>query len=137
MEAKVWGKKDTIFKENNVAVDILYLKKNTFCSWHYHSTKYNKFVVQSGRIRIEIIDPSMPKGYGVELDKDSGYDYVIVNPKKEHRFVVLEDSVVIEIMYTDKDNPLYDDDIVRSKQGGKIVDGKEIRECDLGGDTKC
>jgi dTDP-4-dehydrorhamnose 3,5-epimerase-like enzyme len=133
MESKVWGKKDTIFRENNVAVDILYLKKNTFCSWHYHNTKYNKFVVLSGKIRIEFKDSKMTGDYGIELDKISGFDYAIVNPEKEHRFVVLEDSVVIEIMYTDKDKPLYDDDIVRSKQGGKIIDGKEIRECDLGG----
>jgi len=136
METKVWGKKRTMFKGNNVQIDILYLKKDTFCSWHYHNTKYNKFVVQNGRIRVEIIDQQMPKGYGVELDRDSGYDYVIVNPKKEHRFVALEDAVVIEIMYTDKDKTLYNDDIVRSSQGGKIIDGKEIRECDLGGDTK-
>jgi len=128
METKVWGKKDTIFRGNNVVIDILYLKKDTFCSWHYHNTKYNKFIVLSGKVRIEFLD----KLEMAVLENGSNSDYLFVNPLKKHRFVVLEDSVVIEIMYTTNNQQLCEDDIVRSKQGGKIINGQEIRECDLG-----
>lgn len=132
MENKVWGTKENIFESNinNVKIDILYLKKDTFCSWHYHNTKYNKFRVLSGKISIKIENPfeKMIIDDIILSPKISGFTVV---PTIKHQFIALEDSVVIEIMYTVNNQLLYDDDIVRLKQGGKIIDGIEVRECEL------
>ncbi len=87
---KVWGTKHRIHLDTKNEIDLLYLKKNTFCSTHNHKYKNNRFILISGNVVIE-----------TEFDKanlGSGDEWTVLAPDK-HRFVALEDSVMIEIAW--------------------------------------
>ena len=45
VQGKVWGWTRPIFKNNNVEINLIYVKKNCFCSEHYHKHKNNLFFV--------------------------------------------------------------------------------------------
>jgi len=53
MEKKVWGYKFTLFTWKNGQIDLLLLKSNSFCSWHYHIFKINVFLTIFGIVFIE------------------------------------------------------------------------------------
>lgn len=115
---KVWGERRRILLDDKNEIDLLYLKKDSFCSTHKHKNKINKFVVVSGSVKIEA-------EFGdVVLGKNRTWT---VNPPIKHRFVALEDSVMIEIAYV-KEGKISPDDIEREKQGGRIIDGKRYTE---------
>ena len=122
---KVWGERRRIHLDKKSEIDLLYLNKNTFCSTHNHFEKVNKFVVVSGKVKIET-------EYGSKiLEKNDSW---VVEPPLKHRFFALEDSVMIEMAYTvasvEGDSLYYPDidpkDINRESQGGRIIDGKEM-----------
>lgn len=119
MEKKIWGKKERLLETATVVVDRLYLDENSFCSWHYHDFKYNMFIVLSGEVAIEIENDT------VIVRKDEQY---IVHPKIKHRFIARTNATAIEVMYT---KPVLEDDIIRDKQGGKIVNGRFVTEDEL------
>jgi quercetin dioxygenase-like cupin family protein len=100
-------------------VDLLTLKKGGFCSWHYHDFKYNLFVVLEGRVLIETEDYTK-----VLLNND----YYAVEPKMKHRFIAKSKAKLIEVMYT---NPVLEDDIIRLKQGGLIINNDYITEDEI------
>lgn len=116
---KIWGKKKRLLETSTVVVDMLFLDKDSFCSWHYHDFKYNMFIVLEGEVSIEL------ENRIIDLSKDGNY---IVEPKIKHRFISHSNAKAIEVMYT---KPVLEDDIIRSKQGGKIIDNKYISEDDL------
>jgi len=116
---KIWGFKIRLLETATTVVDILTLKRGGFCSWHYHDFKYNLFIVLSGRVLIETED------YTKVLLKN---DYYAVAPKIKHRFVAKSKAKLIEVMYT---NPVLEDDIIREKQGGLIIDGQFISEDEI------
>lgn len=116
---KVWGFKERLLETATTVVDILTLKKGSFCSWHYHDFKYNLFVVLEGKILIETDD------YTKVLLKG---EYYAVPPKLNHRFVANVEAKIMEVMYT---NPVLEDDIIRLKQGGLIINGKELTEDEI------
>lgn len=114
---KVWGERRRIHLDDKNEIDLLYMKANTFCSTHTHDFKHNKFIVVSGKVRIET-------EFGhVELNKNE--QWVVKAPMK-HRFYALEDSIMIEIAYVDSPLTINPEDINRESQGGRIVDGKEM-----------
>lgn len=113
---KVWGKKVSIYKDDYHEVDLLYLKKDTFCSLHYHLFKCNEFILLKGKVKIELDYKN------VLLKGDKGF---LVAPNELHRFVVLEDSIMIENAYT-KCFKLAHEDIYRTVLGGNIIDGKKV-----------
>jgi len=113
---KIWGERRRLLLTSKTEIDLVTLKKDTFCSTHYHDKKTNRFIVVSGKVRIE-------SEYGSTiLEANDSFE---VCPPLRHRFFALEDSVMVECAYTDETviNP---DDIVRISQGGKVIDGKEI-----------
>jgi len=112
---KIWGERRRILLDNKNEVDLLYLKKDTFCSTHTHKTKNNKFIVISGAVRIE-------SDFGNAL-LNANDTWTILAPRK-HRFVALEDSVMLEIAYV-KEGNIDPEDIERESLGGKIIDGVE------------
>jgi len=113
---KVWGERRRIHLDDYNEIDLLYLKKDCFCSTHTHKSKANKFVGVSGHVRIET------EFGNVDVKKN---DIWTVYPPMKHRFYAVEDSVMIEFAST-KDIPIDPDDINRISQGGRIVEGKEM-----------
>ena len=115
---KIWGERRRILLTDRCEIDLLYLKKDSFCSRHKHKSKTNKFVVVRGKVRIET-------EFGKKiLTKNQSFE---VNPPTIHRFVALKNSVMIELA-TVKEGYIQPDDIHRIKQGGQIIDGKEMTE---------
>jgi len=113
---KVWGERRRIHLDDKNEIDLLYIKKNTFCSTHNHKTKINKFYVVQGRVRIET-------EYGNVVLKPN--DVWVSRPPQVHRFCAEEDSVMIEMAYVEK-GKIDPDDINRITQGGKVINGEEI-----------
>ena len=115
---KVWGERRRILLTDRCEIDLLYLKKDTFCSRHKHKSKTNKFVVVKGKIKIET-------EFGNKiLTKNQSFE---VKPPLIHRFVALKNSIVVELAIV-KEGFVKPDDILRIRQGGRIIKGKEITE---------
>lgn len=115
---KIWGERRRILLSKECEIDVLYLKKDSFCSTHRHEHKTNKFYVISGKIEIQTeFDKKI-------LVKDEHFS---VNPPLTHRFKALEDSIIIELAYVTK-GKIDTEDIKRLSQGGRVIDGKEMTE---------
>lgn len=112
---KIWGQRRRIHLDDKNEIDLLYLKKDTFCSTHSHKTKNNKFIVVSGVVEIHTEYDKIQLGVN-----DS---WTVLAPIK-HRFVALEDSVMLEMAYVNN-GKIDPDDINRESLGGKIIDGVE------------
>jgi mannose-6-phosphate isomerase-like protein (cupin superfamily) len=113
---KIWGERRRIHLDDKNEIDLLYLKRDTFCSTHNHKAKHNKFIVVSGKVRIE-------SEYGnVSLSPNDSWT---VEAPLKHRFYAEEDSIMIEMAYVTKGN-IDPDDINRESQGGMIVNGQEM-----------
>jgi len=112
---KVWGERRRLHIDKTSEIDLLYLKKDTFCSTHNHKTKINKFVVVKGKVRIET-------EFGkIILTENCIW---VVRPPLLHRFCALEDSTMIEFAYVEA-GTIDPEDIDRISLGGKIIDGEE------------
>lgn len=112
-QLKIWGERRRILLDDKNEIDLLYLKKNSFCSWHKHLEKINRFILVSGKV-------SIITEFGTkELKINEPFD---VLPPLKHRFVIQEDSVMIEMAYVEKGN-INPDDITRIAQGGRILKG--------------
>jgi len=113
---KVWGRRERILLTDTSEIDLLYIKRDCFCSLHCHRRKINRFNVISGEVRIE-------SEYGsVTLKAGQSFE---VRPILKHRFFAVEDSVMIESAYVE--NGVIDaDDIERESQGGRMIDEKEM-----------
>ena len=112
---KVWGTRRRIHLDNQHEIDLVHLKKDTFCSTHTHKKKCNKFVVVSGKVKIET-----EYGNVILFPTDSW----TVNAPLKHRFVALEESVMIEMAFV-TEGIIDPNDIERISLGGKIIDGEE------------
>jgi len=108
-EEKVWGEALHVFGNDACAVSVLTVKRGFRCSDHFHMDRINRFVVKSGKIVVVIGDPP-------EQITLSAGQMVDVEPRKTHRFEVLEDGVVIEVYFP---KPVRFDDIVRFNSGGR------------------
>ena len=113
---KIWGERRRVLLTDNSEIDLLYLKKNCFCSTHTHKYKINKFIVIRGLVKI-----TTEFGQRTLCEKES----FEVRPPLKHRFFALEDSVMIECAYVEK-GKIDPDDIDRESQGGRIINGKEM-----------
>ena len=115
---KIWGTRRRLLLTDQTEIDLLYVKKDTFCSVHSHLAKTNKFVVVSGKVRIET-------EFGVQtLKKNQSFE---VKPPIVHRFFAVEDSIMIELAFVEE-GFIQPKDIKRKKQGGRVVNGKEMTE---------
>ena len=119
---KIWGIRRRILLTDNSEIDLLYLKKGSFCSLHRHKQKINKFVVICGQVKIE-------SEFGHQVLKKN--DSFTVKPPQLHRFVILEHSVMVELAYTSKNIKIDPKDIMRILQGGKIINGVDFTEDEL------
>ena len=115
---KIWGERRRILLTDRCEIDLLYLKKDSFCSRHKHKDKTNKFVVVKGKVRIET-------EFGKKiLTKNQSFE---VKAPLIHRFFALKNSIMVELAYVEE-GYIIPDDIKRFKQGGRVVNGKEMTE---------
>lgn len=108
---KIWGIKSRIHEDSHNEIDLLELKKNSFCSVHHHIDKINKFILVSGKV--DIVSELGTKSLGIG-------ECFEVHPELIHQFRVVENSILIEIAYT-TDTGIDPNDIIRKKQGGLVV----------------
>lgn len=118
---KIWGTRSRILLDSYNEIDLLKLKKNTFCSTHTHQGKINLFILVSGKVKIET-----ELGNILLMPNDEWTVY----PPVKHRFVVLENSVMLELAFV-RDRKIDENDINRESLGGKIIDGVELTIDDL------
>ena len=114
-EQKVWGERWQIRRDTASETTFLDLNAGFRCSWHRHITKYNLFVVLRGRIKL--IVEEMEKRAVIELRAGETFQ---TRPGQWHEFQVVEDSMVIEVMYVEYD----EGDIERENQGGTTDEKK-------------
>ena len=113
---KVWGTRRRILLTDTVEIDLLHLKKNTFCSSHSHKNKINLFTVIKGKVKIET-------EYGrIILRKNESFE---VRPPLKHRFIALTNSIMVESAFVNK-GKINPNDIKREKLGGKIIKRKYL-----------
>ena len=118
---KVWGERRRLLLTDQTEIDLLYLRKGGFSSRHNHESKINKFIVVEGKIRIDT-------EFGKKtLVKNESFE---VSPPLMHRFLALEDSIVVECAYVEE-GYIKPSDINRKKQGGRTINGKEYTEDQL------
>jgi len=113
---KIWGERRRILLTETSEIDLLYLKEDSFCSTHKHKDKINRFIVVKGRVKIET-------EYGYKILKSN--ESFEVEPPLMHRFMALEDSIMIELAYV-KTGKIDPNDIDRKSQGGRIKNGVEM-----------
>ena len=118
---KIWGSRSRILLDSYNEIDLLQLKKDSFCSTHIHKTKINTFILVSGKVKIET-----EIGNIILMPNDEWTVYPLV----KHRFVVLEDSVMLELAFV-RDGTIDENDINRESLGGRIINGVELTIDDL------
>lgn len=101
---KVWGTNNEVYANDLCSVNILRVKRGGTCSYHKHVSKHNVFHVVSGHFKIDT-------EYGENiLFPDQVFT---VYAGTLHKFVALEDSVVVEVMFV----RYAEEDIVRERVG--------------------
>lgn len=113
IQGKVWGLTCPIFNKNNVEVHYCRIKEGGYSSKHRHSTKYNRFIVIKGELKVTIW-----KEYTNEILQDVSIikegDETTIPPGDFHKFEALEDTELLEIYWVE----LKEDDIERIDRGG-------------------
>jgi quercetin dioxygenase-like cupin family protein len=113
VQGKVWGKTTPLFCKNNVEIHRIEGRKGGYCSRHLHVFKYNRFIVESGKLKVGIL-----KDYGSGVLTDETIigpgEQTTVAPGQLHWFEVLEDCVAFEVYWVELD-PY---DIERETVGG-------------------
>lgn len=119
MEIKVWG--TTRLDECRLphySRHILELEANTFCSFHYHLWRGNRFHVHSGRVQIV-----QSIGWAAQSDILGPGSTLEVPPLVPHQFQVLESGTMVEEYFPNGGDVVRHgvdlDDIVRLTVGGK------------------
>jgi len=117
-QGKCWGRTRLLFAHNSTELHLIEAKPGYRCSRHYHSQKWNRFAVVSGRLAVRIFEDEMDEtiiGPGQVTD---------VPPGVQHEFEALEYTVAIECYWVTLDPQ----DIERVIPGGPV---EQI------GETKC
>ncbi len=106
---KVWGKEIWIKNDEKYCMKEMTLNKGYQCSLHCHKVKTETFYIAKGKVNLQIEEK--------ELKDNILYfgDYYHINPGVYHRFIGLEDSIIIECSTKHSD-----DDSYRKKLSGKV-----------------
>jgi quercetin dioxygenase-like cupin family protein len=121
VESKVWGTTSLLFRHNSVEIHRIEGKAGGFCSRHHHRSKYNKFIVESGKLSVKIW-----RGDDVQTHILEPQQILIIDPGEWHQFEIIEDkTVAYEVYWTALDTT----DIVRDGVGGLR---STVTHCDRG-----
>ena len=99
---KVWGKEVWMANTNKYCGKLLYLLKGKKCSLHYHKRKDETFYVYAGKVLIEI----KQKNHTVSTILKPG-DSIRIHKKEKHRFMGIQNSLIIEISTNHQDSDSY------------------------------
>lgn len=124
IQGKVWGHTRPLFQKNNVEIHDIFVNKGGYCSKHRHSAKYNKFVVNSGKLLIRVWKEYVNGDFLEEETILSAGHEMTVGPGDFHMFEALEDTIALEIYWVE----LKETDIERENHGGKKIVTLEERE---------
>jgi len=95
-QGKLWGITQLVFAWNGVECWGLSIKKGGYSSTYFHSSKWNRFYVLSGELKVEILlDQNITDCSIIKAGQLTD-----VPPGTKHRFVALEDSLVMEFYWT-------------------------------------
>ena len=111
---KVWGQTKNLVRSPYYYRFELKLTRNTYCSYHYHNRRANKFSVESGVVKL--VWSFGPKIRWTILSE--GRDYII-DSLVPHQFQVLADGVMFEEYFSDRSGEIFEDDIMRISSGGQ------------------
>ena len=114
-EAKVWGKTRCEVESEFYSKHRLVIEPGTYCSWHYHQQRANRFVVEKGIVEVAVL--MGPKLITSIITEDQTFD---VPSLVVHQFRCHERSLVIEEYWPDRGGKVENSDIVRLMQGGKL-----------------
>jgi mannose-6-phosphate isomerase-like protein (cupin superfamily) len=95
---KVWGCEEQIENNDKYSCKLLHINSGYQSSLHYHMKKDETFILQKGRILLEI---------GDSVHEMQPGDYIRIQPQTRHRFKALEDSVILEVGTTHYENDSY------------------------------
>lgn len=93
---KVWGEEYWLVNKSYCG-KILRLKKDCRCSLHYHKSKHETFLINKGKVLMEVNNTKKIMEPG---------EFIEIKPRTKHRFTGLEDSEIIEFSthHNDKDS---------------------------------
>lgn len=98
-QGKLWGNTQLLFAHNSVECHRIQIRKGGYCSNHSHKYKWNRFVLLSGKLRVEV-------RHGDTLDKTIIDETILtpgqitdVPPGDVHRFEALEDCEALELYW--------------------------------------
>lgn len=113
---KVWGNTQQLLSTPLFSLHLLHIKPKHQCSLHVHRRKSNGFIVQSGRLFIDVVKNDYPLTDTTELGPG---EFMTVPPGEHHRFRTGDEPCTAwEFYYLE---PLADD-IDRKDHGGEIPD---------------
>lgn len=107
---KVWGVTWLTFALNGVSAHVIEVTAGGYCSCHRHVSKWNRFVVVRGRLRVR----QYPSDDRVDTTVLVDGDVCDVPPGVRHEFEAEADTTALEFYWTE----LREDDIVRESPGG-------------------
>jgi len=103
---KIWGEELWVINTKKYCGKILKLKKGFFSSIHKHLEKDETFYMLEGAVKLELEKKDRKLVVG---------DVQRILPGQFHRFIGLEDSIIIEFSTFHRD-----EDTVRKTESGKI-----------------
>ena len=120
---KVWGRTKLIdSRAKGLAVFELELKKDTYCSFHYHRSRKNRFLVFKGSVRVVWCIGTQLRYKDLSSDNFS----LDIPSMVAHQFQVLEDGMMREFYFSDDEKSVDLDDIVRLSEGNKLGLGQSF-----------
>lgn len=111
---KIWGSETIFVNEPEYCLKELRILPGKRCSLHYHNSKKETFLVQSGFVRIE--RPGHP-----DLVLKHG-DQLLIPPKTPHRFSSAGGAMMLEVSTHDDS-----EDCVRIEPSGDLQDLEKTR----------
>jgi len=116
IQGKVWGSTEMPFALNGTESHCIRIKQGGYCSNHSHKTKWNRFFVISGKLKIvQCFDSGVDRDITIMVQGD----VTDVPPGVRHTFEALEPTLAMEFYWS----PLDSDDIDRRGTVGGIKDG--------------
>jgi mannose-6-phosphate isomerase-like protein (cupin superfamily) len=106
-----WGERMLTFAWDGGIVTLLFLVPNQRCSYHSHTTCWNRFTVISGKLGVKT-----DKGHTTVLTQKQMFD---VEPGVLHEFQTYEVPAIVEEIAYVKYNP---EDIRRIALGGDVLE---------------
>ncbi len=110
-QGKIWGDTSLLFSKNNVEVNRMCCNKEGYCSKHKHASKYNMFIVEKGKLEINVWKNQYNLIDKTILTKGQS---CIIEPGEYHLFKALLYTEALEIYRVEIEK----NDIERENVGG-------------------